>query len=96
MGVHDFQSYIFNGCINQEALTNQGAFEYATRTLIDDINESYGLVSTSLNKEGVFHPLITGPLYMLSISNNKNEKCLYYVVKIESMYVLTYFIIHAE
>jgi len=88
------KGYIFNGCINQEALNSLGALKYAERTLIDDINESYGLVSTSINKEGVFHPLITGPVYTLNISNTKNKKSIYYAVKIESIYVLTYFIIH--
>ena len=92
----EIEGYIFNGCINMESLNSLGAFKYAERTILDDINESYGLVSTSINKQGVFHPLITGPVYRLNISNKKIKKNLYYVVQIESIYILTYFTIYYE
>lgn len=87
---------IFNGCISSNSMPSSQAYEYARRVITDDINEYYGLVSTGLNKKGVIHPLISGPVYKLDISNKDISKSLYFVVKIEDIYVLTRYEKYAE
>jgi hypothetical protein len=87
----EVEKYIFNGLLNRKDMTSDDARNYATRMLIEDINEYYGLVSTTINENGVFHPLIRSEVYRLDIQNKKYEKAFFYIVKIENIYVLTNF-----
>jgi hypothetical protein len=88
----EIESFIFNGILERESMPNQAAKEYAERMLTEDINEYYGLVSVSLNEEGVFHPLLSNNVYTLNIQNKNHERALYFIVKIENVYVLTHFL----
>ena len=90
--VSEIESYIFAGLLEREQMPNDKARIYATRMLSEDINEYYGLVSTSQNKDGEFHPLLSGEVYRLNIRNTKYSREFYFIKKIESLYVLTYFL----
>lgn len=83
--------YIQNGFIRPEAMPSEKVCEHIKQTLMDDLNEYYGLASTSMNENGVFHPLIRGPVYKLDISGGKFNRSLVFLVKIESIFVLTYY-----
>ncbi|WP_444936246.1 hypothetical protein ACJJIW_20785 [Microbulbifer sp. JMSA004] len=87
----EIESYIFNGLLNKQLMPDEDARGYASKILIEDINEYYGLLSSSLNKDGVFHPLLRNPIYKLDIEVENVEKSLYFIIKIENVYVLTYF-----
>jgi hypothetical protein len=82
---------IFGGVLNTRNMVNEQAENYAKEMLIEDINEYYGLASVSINKDGVFHPLIAGPVYNLDIQNKAYCASFYYLVKIEDNYIVTYF-----
>ncbi len=86
------EKYIFNGLLERSNMPSKSAETYATKMLTDDINEYYGLVSVSLNDNGIFHPLISNDVYVLNIHNPRHEKSLYFIVKIEEIYVLTHLI----
>ncbi len=88
----EIKSYIFSGLLTLENMASDDARNYAKRSLIDDINEYYGLVSTSLNENGAFHPLISSQVYRLFIDCQKHEKSFHFIVKIENLYVLTSFV----
>lgn len=68
------------------------ARSHVGRSVIWDINEFYGLASTNMNSEGVFHPLISGPVYRLNIISDRFTSSLFFLVKIEDMHVLAYFL----
>jgi len=89
----EIENYIFNGILRRSNMPNDSVRNYATKMLTEDINEYYGLVSVSLNKNGIFHPLLSSNVYVLDIVNPKYEKTLYYVVKIENIYVYSVFVI---
>lgn len=86
------EDYVFNGLIDLEKMPNDDSRHYAKRMLIEDINEYYGLISTSSNKDGEFHPLLSGGVYQLNITCEKYSKSFYYIKKIEDVYVLTSFL----
>lgn len=88
----EIEGFIFNGLLDRENMPSEAAKSYATKMLTEDINEYYGLVSVSLNKEGVFHPLLSNEVYMLKIQHSQYEQRLYFIVKIENVYVLTHFL----
>ncbi len=87
----NIKKYIFNGFLSAEKIASANALSYLERTLIEDINEYYGLASNSLNESGTFHPLVEGPVYSLKIKNSGDVSSLYFMVKIESYYVITCF-----
>lgn len=70
--------------------------KYLNNKLLYDLNEFYGLMSTSINFDGVFHPLIKGPVYKLDISCDRYEHSLNFLVKIEHMYVVTYYSVFSK
>ena len=80
--------YVMNGLLGPRKLSEAGR-NAAARMLLEDIIEYYGLASTSINPEGVFHPPIRSTVHRLDIRNEKYEHCLYFVLQIEDMYVLT-------
>lgn len=85
------ESMILHGILDRKTMPNDTARAYVSKMLVEDINEYYGLASTSLDDNGVFHPLIQGPVYKLNISGRSQEKTLYYLVKIGRYYVFTHF-----
>ena len=89
---NEIQSFIFNGILSYKNMPDSKSKEYSKQILLEDINEYYGLASVLLNENGVFHPLLSNDVYVLDIKNKIFEKALYYIVKIESIYVLTHFI----
>ena len=92
----EIEKFIFNGLLDRENMPSEAAKNYATKIITEDINEYYGLVSVSLNEEGVFHPLLSNELYLLKIRNSKFQKRLYFIVQIENIYVLTSFLKQAS
>lgn len=88
----EIEGFIFKGLLDRVNMPSEAAKSYATKMLTGDINEYYGLVSISLNEEGVFHPLLSNEVYRLKIEHSGCEQRLYFIVKIENVYVLTYFL----
>ena len=88
----EIENFIFNGLLDRENMPNESAKNYATKMLSEDINEYYGLVSVSLNEDGVFHPLLSNEVYLLNINNSEYEQRLYFIIQIENIYVITYFL----
>ena len=88
----EIESFIFNGLLDRANMPSEAAKGYATKMLTEDINEYYGLVSVSLNEEGAFHPLLSNEVYLLNINHSEHEQRLYFIVQIENVYVLTYFL----
>ncbi|MCG8519456.1 MAG: hypothetical protein MI794_15810 [Pseudomonadales bacterium] len=86
----EIAGYVTNGLLGPRELSGTGR-RAAARLLVEDITEYYGLASTSMNPEGVFHPLISSTVHRLNIRNEKYEHCLFFVLQIEDMYVLTHF-----
>jgi len=89
--ISEISKYIFNGILKADNLAKFGSSEYIGRMLTEDITEYYGLASTGLNKHGVFHPLIGSNVYRAYIESNEFKESLYFIVKIENMFVLTHF-----
>jgi len=83
--------YIFNGFLQEMAPPNSTVYKQLKRVLIDDLNEYYGLISTTLNYDGVFHPLISGPVFEIYLTSVKYEQLFCFLVKIENYYVLSIF-----
>ncbi|MCU7843564.1 MAG: hypothetical protein KZQ93_06955 [Candidatus Thiodiazotropha sp. (ex Monitilora ramsayi)] len=88
----EIKGYIFNGLLSLERMDSDNARNYAKKSLTEDINEYYGLVSISLNENGVFHPLISSEVYRLNIKCQRHERSFFFIVKIENLYVLTSFV----
>jgi len=82
---------IFGGALNLQSVESNESKESIRKLVLEDINEYYGLASTSLDSEGVFHPLISGPVYQLNIENKNYSNLFFYLVKIGNYYVLTSF-----
>ena len=82
---------IFGGALNLENVNNEKSKKNIKKMVIEDINEYYGLASTSLDTKGHFHPLITGPVYELNIENSNFTSIFFYIVQIGKYYVLTGF-----
>jgi hypothetical protein len=83
--------YIFTGILQKVIRPKSEEYEQYKRILIEDINEYYGLISTTLNYDGVFHPLIKGPVLEIALTSKKHEHIFCFLVKIESYYVLSIF-----
>lgn len=84
------ETMIFNGFLNRNKIQNEKVRSYMSGIIIEDINEYYGLASTSTDKNNIFHPLIEGPVYQISVFNPRSAEAIYYLVKISDSYVLTY------
>ncbi len=83
--------FTLNGFLSRERFSGEKSFNYFKEMMVENINEYYGLASTMENKEGVFHPLIKSPVYELTVCGEGESVCFYFLVKIESFYVLTFF-----
>lgn len=82
---------IFRGALNLENIASDKSKANIKKMVIEDINEYYGLASTSLDSNGVFHPLIAGPVFELDIRNDNYFNLFCYLVQIGNYYVLTSF-----
>lgn len=82
---------VFHGVLNLTNMPNEHMREDAKRMIFEDINEYYGLFSTSQDEDGIFHPLIAGSVYELHIVNKVYASSFHYLVKIGAYYVLTFF-----
>lgn len=54
---------IIGGALNLQNVSNDESKASIKKMVVEDINEYYGLASTSLNSDGIFHPLISRPVY---------------------------------
>ncbi len=88
---HEIENFIFNGLLNRDRISNEVTRKNITQLLTEDINKCYGLLSTELNKEGAFHPLISGSVHRLIISRKGFSQGFYHLSKIESVYVVTHY-----
>jgi hypothetical protein len=84
-------SYVFNGALKPLAVKKENLGTVGG-SILWHLFEYYGLASTSLNQSGVFHPLVHGPVHRLDIRRKEHERALYFLVRIEDMYVLTHFL----
>ncbi|MGH1373498.1 MAG: hypothetical protein ACRBBW_15770 [Cellvibrionaceae bacterium] len=82
---------VFRGALNLENVESKITKQSIQRLIVEDINEYYGLISTSLNADGAFHPLISGPVYEVKVRNVDYLDAFIYLVKIEEIFVLTGF-----
>jgi hypothetical protein len=82
---------IFNGVLNLENINVDEFKDNIKKAVIEDINEYYGLASTSLASDGIFHPLIRGPVFEVKIKNKHYSGLFFYLVQIGNYYVLTSF-----
>ncbi|GAB1264785.1 hypothetical protein [Aurantivibrio infirmus] len=87
----EIESFIFNGLLNRDCISNEATRKNITQLLTEDINECYGLLSTELNRKGVFHPLISGNVHRLNISRKGFSQEFYHLSKIENVYVVTHY-----
>ena len=84
--------FALNGMLDQEKFSGEKALNYYKEMIIEDINEYYGLASSSENSAGVFHPLVKGPVYRLDIDGKDQSSYFYFLIRIENIFVLTYFL----
>ena len=88
---HEVYRFVLNGMIAPQKFPNKQVLDYYKDLLIESINEYYGLASTTENNKGVFHPIITGPVYRLYLKDEDVSKSFFFLVKIENYMVVTYF-----
>lgn len=81
------EELIFNGIISKDGFQSNS---FIPKGVIEDINEYYGLASTSLDELGEFHPLLKGPVYKLNIGSGSGCRGLHFLVKINKYFVITY------
>ena len=74
----------FNAFLQKELYAKIEATENIIYNLDWQLQEHFGLVSTSLNTDGVYHPLVNGPIYLASVSTNDFTKNYVFAVQIEN------------
>lgn len=84
------ESMIFGGQMRNLKPNKNTGDDYAT-VFIEDINEYFGLISTSMNKEGVFHPLLNSTVFGIEVLNEECESSFYFALGIEDLYIFVYF-----
>ena len=89
--IQEVEGFVFNGLLNRERIPSEVARKNITQLLTEDINEYYGLLSTGLNKDGAFHPLISGSVYRLFVNRTGFSQELHLLSKIETVYVVTHY-----
>jgi len=87
----DMESIIFDGFLNRDRLKSEGEYMYLSKTIFEDIQEYYGLISTAINSHGIFHPLIKIPKYKIKILSDDFDKSLFFLFQIEHIFLLTFF-----
>lgn len=89
--VAKIKTFLFRGILSHEKLANPKIISYFQSVLLEDINEFYCQASVCQNSKNPYYPLIDGPVYLLDIEDNTKEVSLFYLVKIDKYYVLTFF-----
>ena len=49
----DVESIIFDGFLNRDRLKSEDEYMYISKTIFEDIEEYYGLISTAINSHGI-------------------------------------------
>lgn len=57
--------------------------ESIVQSVLEDINEYFGLHATDRNPEGIFHPLIDSEKKIYVVHSKKNKKVLFLFVRVE-------------
>ncbi|PIE41012.1 MAG: hypothetical protein CSA49_05610 [Gammaproteobacteria bacterium] len=86
----NMEAMIFNGILAKKRISDERIISYLSKVLIEDINEYFGLVSTTLNEDGLFHPLLKSSIYQNVASFEKDNETVIFWVRIEELYVLVY------
>ena len=86
------EQFISSGMLSKKHFPNEQVLNDTKRMLLENLNEYYGLISTDLNIDGLFHPLIRSPVHQFDITSNRHQNILMFMVKIEDCYVLTCFL----
>lgn len=82
-------SFIFNGALDRSLMHDSRQKDYVTKMVSYDINEFYGVMSTSMNPSGEFHPLLAKDVHSLDIRCASHAREFYFLVEIENVYVVT-------
>ncbi|NEV65382.1 hypothetical protein [Thiorhodococcus minor] len=88
--VSEIDEMVFHGFLNVREVSGKPS-SGLSGVFVDDINEFFGLISTTINPEGVFYPLRKSPIYLLEISREDLERALFFSVKVEHVLLITYF-----
>ena len=89
--ISKIKPFLFHGALSHEKLSEPKAISYFESVLLEDINEFYCQASVSQNPENTSYPLIDGPVYLLDIEDKDKGRSLFYLVKIDKYYVMTFF-----
>lgn len=84
------ESMIFSGRMRNMKSKKITKDDYST-VFMEDINEYFGLISTSINQDGVFHPLLSSTVFEVDILNVENTYSFYFALEIEDIYIFVYF-----
>ena len=87
----EIERFILIGALNENSLDSNEISEYLRMTLIEDINEYYGLLSTSLDEQGEFHPLLSGNVFSVHFKSSRYSDSFHFIKRIGKYYILTYF-----
>lgn len=94
LGYSDFivrlEKILFNGLLSKDRFSEKLWVRFST-VIKDDIDEYFGLISTSINSNGVFYPLKKNLLNRIVTSADDDENNLFLVVEIEEHKFLCYF-----
>lgn len=88
---NEIYRFVLNGMLNSDKFPNAHSFEYFKKELLENINEYYGLASTSEGEKSMFHPLIKGPIFRLKMNGCTEKNGFFFLVSIESYVIFTCF-----
>jgi len=89
--ISKIKPFLFHGALSHEKLSAPKTVSYFESVLPEDINEFYCQASVSQGSSNTYYPLIDGPVYLLDIEDKAKDRSLFYLVKIDKYYVLTFF-----
>jgi hypothetical protein len=87
----EVSEFVFAGILSQDRIGDEKISKYLDSVLFEDINEYFGLAASSLGSDAQFHPLVKGPIYLLSIDHKSFVDSIFFLVEIGEHFVLTYF-----
>ena len=88
--IKEIDKIIFNKFLSDKDKYCKGYLSYLSSTFFEDIQEFFGLISTTINRGGIFYPLRKSPVYLLNVSCDDFEKAVFFSVKIEHILLITY------
>lgn len=89
--VSKLEDIIFKGVLDKDRISNEDAWNFIHKMIIEDIIDFYELIPFSLNESNEKHPFIVGPIYSLINAVKEDKASFLFWLKIEYKYVLTYF-----